>query len=108
MVRTCPRKRTAGAPNKHHNRHFIIPRSDVFFKKTSAAYTEKDLLMIGGMWVVFTIIFEFGFQHYVMGVSWSALLHDYNILAGRLWGFVLLTIFVGPFIIGRDLLRKGR
>jgi hypothetical protein len=77
----------------------------VFFKKTSAEYTEKDLLVIGGMWVVFTIVFEFGFQHYVMGVSWSTLLHDYNILAGRLWGFVLLTIFVGPLIVGRHLLR---
>ncbi len=80
----------------------------VFFKKTSAAYTEKDLLLIGALWLVCTIVFEFGFQHYLMGLSWSTLLHDYNILAGRLWGLVLLTIFVGPFLIGRYLLGKGR
>jgi hypothetical protein len=80
----------------------------VFFKKTSAAYTEKDLLLIGALWLVFTSAFEFGFQHYLMGLSWSTLLQDYNILAGRLWGLVLLTIFVGPFLIGRYRLRKGR
>jgi hypothetical protein len=80
----------------------------VFFKKTSAAYTEKDLLLIGALWLVFTSAFEFGFQHYLMGLSWSTLLQDYNILAGRLWGLVLLTIFVGPFLMGRYLLGKGR
>jgi hypothetical protein len=30
--------------------------------------------------------FEFLVGHYVMGHPWSRLLHDYNILAGRLWG----------------------
>ena len=79
----------------------------VFFRKTSAAYTETDLLAFGALWSAFTIIFEFGLQHYLSGVSWSTLLQDYNILAGRLWGLVLLTIFVGPFIIGRHLLGKG-
>ncbi len=45
-----------------------------------------------------TVIFEFGFGHYIMGHSWSKLLHDYNLLAGRLWLVVLLAILTGPYL----------
>src|SRR3712207_1045725 len=36
---------------------------------TSAA----DAVRIGALWVVMTVVFEFGFGHYVDGASWSAL-----------------------------------
>ena len=38
---------------------------------------------IGAAWVVLTVIFEFGFGHYVDGKSWSELLENYNLPAGR-------------------------
>lgn len=53
---------------------------------------------VGFIWVAMTVIFEFGFGHYIMGHSWSKLLHDYNLLAGRLWLVVLLAILTGPYL----------
>jgi hypothetical protein len=61
----------------------------------------KQALLIGFNWLVLTIIFEFLFGHYIMGHTWELLLHDYNILEGRFWSFVLLWTFIGPTIIYR-------
>lgn len=62
--------------------------------------TRADLLLVGGLWLTLTIAFEFGFGHYVMGRPWSYLLADYNVLKGRLWSFVLLTMFTAPSLWG--------
>lgn len=78
----------------------------VFFSRTSARYTGTDLIAIGALWLILTVIFEFMFGHYVMGNSWSRLLYDYNILEGRVWSLVLLTTLVGPFLIGRYILKR--
>ena len=84
----------------------VLSHNDVFLKWTSAEYTGKDLLVIGGMWLGMTTFFEFIFGHYVMGNSWSRLFHDYNILEGRVWSLVLLTVLVGPYLVGKYLLRR--
>lgn len=60
----------------------------------------RPLLTVGVGWTVATIGFEFMFGHFVAGHSWSRLLADYNILAGRLWALVLLTVLLGPVIAG--------
>jgi hypothetical protein len=64
-----------------------------------------DLLVVGLLWLVLTVVFEFGFGRYVMGHPWSRLLADYNILAGRLWVLVLLTVLLWPLLAG---MLKGR
>jgi hypothetical protein len=64
-----------------------------------------NLLVVGVLWVVLTVLFEFGFGRYVMGHPWSRLLADYNILAGRLWVLVLLTVLLWPLLAG---MLKGR
>ncbi|MBN1454784.1 MAG: hypothetical protein JW945_00820 [Methanomicrobia archaeon] len=76
----------------------------VFFSRTRAPYTGTDLIIIGILWLALTIAFEFCFGHYILGNPWSRLLHDYNLFAGRLWILVLVTILVGPYVIGRYLL----
>ena len=58
----------------------------------------KEAWIIGAMWLFMTIAFEFGFGHFVSGNPWSTLLHDYNVLEGRLWTLVLLSILTGPYI----------
>lgn len=78
----------------------------IFLKWTSAEYTGKDLLVIGGMWLGMTVFFEFIFGHYVMGNPWSRLFHDYNVFEGRVWSLVLLTVLVGPYVVGKYLLRR--
>jgi hypothetical protein len=54
---------------------------------------------IGGIWLVSTIIFEFGFGHYIVGHSWSHLLSDYNIFQGRVWSLFLVWVLIMPVII---------
>jgi hypothetical protein len=62
---------------------------------------DRSLLGIGACWLAGTILFEFGFGHYVDGKSWSELTHDYNITEGRLWPVVLLVLFLAPLIVKR-------
>ena len=63
--------------------------------------SSKQALVIGFLWLVYTVAFEFIFGHYVMHHPWSRLLYDYNIFAGRLWILVLLAVTVLPFVVYR-------
>jgi hypothetical protein len=68
--------------------------------------TIRSALAIGAIWVVLTVLFEFGFGHYVDGKSWSELLANYNLADGNLWTPVLLWIALGPAAMRQ--LRKRR
>lgn len=58
----------------------------------------KHAILIGLIWLGLTILFEFGFGHYVMGNSWKKLFHDYNIAEGRVWSLFLVWIIIAPSI----------
>ncbi|MBU7020713.1 MAG: hypothetical protein HXS41_06615 [Theionarchaea archaeon] len=75
----------------------------VFLKLTRAHYTDSDLVMVGIMWLCLTVAFEFAFGHFVIGHTLSRLLADYNILKGRIWIVMLLTILLGPYCVGKYL-----
>ena len=55
-------------------------------------------IAIGLVWLGMTVVFEFLFGHYVAKRSWRELLHDYNIVAGRVWLVVLLWITIAPYV----------
>lgn len=59
-----------------------------------------QLAGLGLLWTLATVVFEFGFGHYVMGHPWSRLLADYDLTDGRLWVLVLLTILLMPSVAG--------
>lgn len=59
----------------------------------------RNLFIVGLLWVVMTMVFEFGFGHYIDGVSWERLFSDYNLFKGRLWGLFLLVIFLSPYLV---------
>jgi hypothetical protein len=80
----------------------------VFVGKVRGLVQRIDLWLIGVMWTVMTLCFEFGFFHFVAGVPWEKLLADYNLFAGRLWVLVLLTTLCGPAMIGVIQERAGR
>ncbi len=63
----------------------------------------KELLLIGVIWLGLTVLFEFGFGHFIMGHAWEKLLADYNLFQGRIWSLVLLSILLGPLIWGKIL-----
>lgn len=79
---------------------YVLIVSFLFVGKIETDVTKTDLLMIGVFWLIITIIFEFGFGHYIMDHPWSKLLADYNILKGRLWGLFLLTTVISPLFWG--------
>jgi hypothetical protein len=59
----------------------------------------SEALKIGFIWLVMTILFEFGFGHYVMNRSWVFLLRDYRIDKGRIWGLFLIWVLLLPLIV---------
>ena len=58
-----------------------------------------EALAAGTGWLLGAIAFEFGFGHYVDGLSWSRLLSDYDISKGRLLLLVWIAVGAGPFVI---------
>jgi hypothetical protein len=60
--------------------------------------SESQAWIIGTVWLVLTIVFEFGLGYYVSHLPLRKMLHDYNLLAGRVWIFILIWTFIGPYI----------
>jgi hypothetical protein len=58
----------------------------------------KEAFLIGLMWLVMTVLFEFVFGYFVIGNSFEELLLDYNVLKGRLWIGILIWITISPII----------
>lgn len=55
-------------------------------------------LGVGVLWVALTVVFEFGFFSGVRGRPWQELLADYNLFRGRLFGLLLLTVLLAPWL----------
>jgi len=68
-----------------------------FWRPTS----KVQAIAVGLLWLAMTIAFELVFGHYVTGHSWERLLHDYNLLAGRVWLLVLVWVAVAPYLFFR-------
>ena len=73
----------------------------ILFYYSSMNLNQSDAIIIGVVWFILTIIFEFIAGHYIFGNSWDHLLADYNILQGRLWSFVLVTLLFAPLLVNK-------
>jgi len=60
--------------------------------------STAEALRIGGIWLVLTIGFEFGFGRLVGRKSWRELLSDYDLARGRTWPLVLAWLAAGPAV----------
>ena len=69
---------------------YIIGITYLFLKRTKAPYKKRDMINIGLLWFLMTILFEFSFGHLVMGHPIKVLLTDYDIFSGRTWVIFLL------------------
>lgn len=67
----------------------------------AGARGRRELVLIGVVWVILTVTFEFVAGHYLFGTSWDKLLTDYNVFRGRVWVAVLIVILLGPLCMGR-------
>lgn len=63
--------------------------------------SSSQAIMIGLMWLAMTLIFEFGFGHFIARQPWEKLLHDYNLLQGRLWVLILIWVTAAPYVFFR-------
>jgi hypothetical protein len=63
--------------------------------------TAASALRLGALWAAMTVAFEFSFGRFVAGHSWSRLLHDYDLSAGRLWLLFVAWIGVAPLVLRR-------
>lgn len=63
--------------------------------------TAREAWIVGGVWFLLTILFEFGFGHFIVGHSWQLLFADYNLLNGRIWLLFLIWILIMPYFFFR-------
>jgi hypothetical protein len=68
-----------------------------FVLKQFPARSGRQAFYIGLLWLVLTLIFEFGFGR-LRGSSWKKLLADYNIFKGRLWLLILIWTTIAPYM----------
>ncbi len=71
----------------------------LMLKRDLSLVNNYQLFIIGFVWLAITVVFEFGFGHYIAGHSWFKLLKDYNLSQGRLWSLFLLIIVLSPVLI---------
>ncbi len=76
----------------------------VYFRMLTSVWriaSSEQAWMIGVMWLVMTLAFEFGLGRLILGKPWSAMFHDYNVLAGRVWVLIPMWVFIGPYVFFR-------
>lgn len=59
--------------------------------------SANQAMLVGLLWLVLTLAFEFGFGRY-RGNSWEKLFADYNLLKGRLWILLPAWVTIAPWL----------
>jgi len=61
----------------------------------------REYLGVGLFWVCLTLVFEYLFAHYVLGMSWQQVNQIFNILQGNLFSLALLVTAIGPLLAAK-------
>lgn len=69
--------------------------------------TGRDAWIVGALWLVLTVAFEFLGGHYLFGDPWEELLAAYNLAQGQIWVLVLITTLVAPVVVFPLRARSG-
>lgn len=62
---------------------------------------KSQLLLVGLIWVVLTVLFEVALGSWGLGLSWSRIVEDYDLTRGGLLGLGLLFMAVSPLLAAR-------
>lgn len=65
------------------------------------ARTAASYWLVGALWLIMTVSFEFLFGHFVAGHPWDTLLQAYRLPSDNLWLLVLFVILVAPYFSAR-------
>lgn len=60
--------------------------------------SSNHALLIGVIWLCFTVVFEFFMGFVLSRKPLSKVLHDYNLVEGRVWVLFLAWITVAPWL----------
>jgi hypothetical protein len=71
-----------------------------FILKFLLIKNSKQAFIIGFLWVVFTVIFEFLLGR-LTNKSWPTLLEQYDVTGGHLWPVFLIGLFFLPYFFYR-------
>lgn len=63
-----------------------------------ATHEPSHYWLIGSLWLMLTLSFEFLFGHYQMGKSWQEILEIFAIQRGNLMTVVLIITFLSPYL----------
>jgi len=80
----------------------VLLLSFLYFRATPIEYTQAELLLVGVVWTVLTVGFEF-LVGYVEGTPVSVTIGQYNVLAGQVWIAVPLSLLLSPLLFGWSL-----
>ncbi len=58
----------------------------------------RELLWVGLSWLLLTVAFEVLFGRFVVGLAWSRIAADYDVLNGGLMPLGLLLLFFSPML----------
>lgn len=72
-----------------------------FLWKRRPLESSREAWIVGIVWFLLTVLFEFGFGHFIAGHSWQLLFADYNILNGRVWSLFLIWVLMMPYFFFR-------
>lgn len=68
------------------------------FIRWIAARTTLQLLVVGLLWVVLTVLFEIGLGRLVLGMPWKRITEEYDVTLGGFMGLGLLFMAAAPWL----------
>ena len=68
------------------------------FIRWIAALTNLQLLGVGLLWAVLTVLFEIGLGRLVLGLPWERITEDYDVTRGGFMGVGLLFMAAVPWL----------
>lgn len=77
---------------------FLFVVTYLVLRYSNIDLTDTQAFIMGTIWLIMAISFEFLAGHYVFGNSWELLIGDYNIFKGRIWILILITTFLAPYL----------
>jgi hypothetical protein len=67
---------------------------------------RREALSVGAAWASMSVAFEFAFGRWVEGDSWSTLLGNYDVTAGKIWILVPAAMLAAPELARRLAARE--
>ncbi|MGB5710346.1 MAG: hypothetical protein WBM44_05500 [Waterburya sp.] len=73
----------------------------ILFVRWLQASHFSQLLYVGVLWLLLTVVFEIVLGRLILGYSWSQIGADYNLLQGGLMPIGLVLLVLAPFIAAK-------